>query len=178
MESSQLLMRTVPLLACWVLLFNAGTVLGESIESRVVDASTGQPIAGVVVLATGPGQSQIETETDARGRFRIDMSPDVGSDAKSSFVVYRCGYILWTNTEIFDPRDGAGAFFRPRPDTRLPSSIALERFPREGNLARQVALLGFLLNADGMPQRRPKFARQVQCDTERAKKQCGPKCED
>ena len=108
-----------------------------TLRGQVLDAQTGQPIAGAVVLGVWskggglPGLSHTElvgvreAETDAAGRFTLDGVSGLLLD-EQSITVYKFGYVGWSNQLIFPG-------FKSRSDPRIPSEIRLEPFPPGGN---------------------------------------------
>jgi hypothetical protein len=93
------------------LVFLTGSCYGE-ISDRVLDAETGQPIEGAVVLVQWtvtkgmPGITYnevykiIEEETDKNGRFTISgiYNPLVNPPY---IVIYKAGFVAWRNDFIF-----------------------------------------------------------------------------
>lgn len=112
-----------------MLLVLAGTGCAGTLKGQVVDAQTGNPIAGAVVLGVwmkyvglpGLEHSQLvgvkETETDAEGRFVLETLR-----GEESITVYKFGYVAWNNLFIF-PTSAR------RQNTSVPSKISLEKFP-------------------------------------------------
>lgn len=107
-----------------------------TLRGQVLDAQTGQPIAGAVILGVWtkggglPGLSHTnlvgvrEAETDAAGRFTLDGVSGLLLD-EQSITVYKFGFVAWNNQWIFPG-------FKPRPDPRVPAEIRLEPFPSGG----------------------------------------------
>lgn len=92
-----------------------GTLLGP-FDGRVVDASTGDPVAGALVYAswsfqagygftTPAGHREQITSTDANGRYEIPRLDDVpgGSARVTEFVlvVYKRGYVAYRSDRRF-----------------------------------------------------------------------------
>jgi hypothetical protein len=119
------------------LLLGGGCAGIGTIRSQVVDAQTGQPVQGAVVLGVWtkgaglPGLSHTElvgvreAETDADGRFELEQVRRWLLDEKS-ITVYKFGYVAWSNQFIFPS-------FQRREDTRVPDTIRLDPFPFGGN---------------------------------------------
>ena len=164
---SRALLRLVGL---FVLVFTSTGCAG-TIQGQVVDAQTGQPIEGAVVLGFWEKQREQEVETNTHGRFTLDWPSDVPEDA-ALVIVYKFGYVVWNNYDIFDPRDPS-LNSQPRPDRRVPARINLEPFPPDGNRARHVWLLSFLGGGDGNQRRRPKLWNAIQSEVEAARRQSG-----
>lgn len=109
------------------------TACGGTIEGQVLDAQTGKPIQGAVVLGVwtkvaglpGLHHSELvgvkEIETDVQGRFVLDRPRKLGID-EEAITVYKFGYIAWSNLFIFQT-------LKRREDNRVPSQILLEAFP-------------------------------------------------
>jgi hypothetical protein len=113
----------------------AATGCATSKSGQVVDAQTGAPVAGANVVGVWtrgagiPGLEHTklvgvrETETDAQGRFHLPAPASylVGEDSEA-ITIYRYGYVAWSNLFVFPT-------WVRRPSQRVPSTIALERFP-------------------------------------------------
>lgn len=162
--------RLLGLVGCFVLVFSNTSCAG-TIQGQVVDAQTGNPIEGAVVLGFWEKQGEQEVETNAHGRFTLDWPSDVPEDA-GLVIVYKFGYVVWNNYDIFDPRDHS-SYFQPRPDHRVPTQIILEPFPPDGNRARHVWVLGFFGGGDGNQGRRPKLWNAIQSEVQAARRQSG-----
>jgi hypothetical protein len=118
-----------------------------TIRARVLDAETRQPIAGAVVrgvwtkLVGVPGLTSHEltgsqeTETDADGRFTLDRRPS--SDDGESVLVYRFGYVAWSNLSTFPAR-------LRRKSHDIPDDILLERFPESESHYEHLLFIGSL----------------------------------
>jgi hypothetical protein len=103
-----------------------------ALRGQVVDAQTGQPISGAVILGVWtkgggvPGLSHTdlvgvrEAETDGEGRFELERL--TGLYLEESVTVYKFGYLAWSNEILFPS-------FKNRPERQLPPEIRLERFP-------------------------------------------------
>ncbi len=95
-------------------LFNGGcaSVLGyPNIDVQVVDAKTGEPIEGAVLLAqwttttcvyecSSTNYKVVEKVSDENGRMTVPGVSKVGVDAPS-VVVYKKGYVAWQHDYIF-----------------------------------------------------------------------------
>jgi hypothetical protein len=167
------------------LVFTA-TSEAEILQSQVLNAHTGQPIGGAAVLGLWWNQNGLvaeeEIETDAQGRFRLDRPAGRFPETQENLAVYKCGYVVWTNVEIFDPRERpsgkASPYYRPRTDRRIPSAVLLEPFPETGNPARHLWYINLIARLDERPsERMPKFWRAVQPEIEAARNQSRPKCQ-
>ena len=127
-----------------------------TIRARVLDAETRQPIAGAVVrgvwtkLVGVPGLTSHEltgsqeTETDADGRFTLDRRPS--SDDGESVLVYKFGYVAWSNLSTFPSR-------LRRKSHDIPEDILLERFPPSQSHTEHIRFIGSL-NPFGAQQRK------------------------
>jgi len=116
-----LLLLVLPSAGC------AGTLRGQ-----VLDAQTGQPIAGAVILGVWtkvaglPGLTHTElvgvkeSETDAQGHFEIERLG--GLFVEESVTVYKFGYVSWNNLHVFPE-------WERRKATQVPAQILLESFP-------------------------------------------------
>ena len=161
-----------------VLLLAAGVGQAEPLQTQVVDARTGQPIEGAVVLGLwlrdGGPPVQAEGETDAQGRFSLDRPAPVASPGGEFVIVYKDGYVVWNNVEVFQPTEQP-PWYQPRQDTRIPARILLEPFPANGNHARH---LWYIDSATGASQRGwgqiPKFERAIQRERDEALKKATP----
>jgi hypothetical protein len=136
-----------------------------SIQGQVLDAQTGQPVAGAVVLGVWtkqaglPGLSHTElvgvteVEVDAQGHFTLER-PRV-TYGEESVTVYKFGYVAWNNLFIFPTS-------RRRKDTGVPPQILLEGFPPGESHQRHVS---FISNATaaGMygHERDPRFQNAI-----------------
>jgi len=101
------------------------------LRGQVLDAQTGRPVSGAVVLgvwtklewnasqASGTLVDVKETEVDDAGRFTL-ARPDARY-ARENIVVHKPGYVAWSNYAVFptyQQRDGT-----------VPPQILLEPFP-------------------------------------------------
>ncbi len=126
--------RHLPVLALSVLLclISATPGCAGSIQGQVLDARTGQPVAGAVVLGVWtkqaglPGLSHTElvgvkeVEVDAQGHFTLERPG--ASYGEESVTVYKFGYVAWNNLFSFPTS-------QRRKDTGVPPQILLEPFP-------------------------------------------------
>lgn len=116
-----------------LLLALAGSGCAGTLTGQILDAQTGQPVPGAVVLGVWtkvaglPGLAHTElvavneTETDAQGQFALDRPGSFGID-EESITVYKFGYVAWNNLFIFPTSER-------RPSVRVPDRIPLEHFP-------------------------------------------------
>ncbi len=115
-----------------VLLLSGGCT--RTIRGQVLDAQTGKPIAGAVVLGVWtkvaglPGLNYHklvgvrEVETDAEGRFLLEAAMRFPGEDDESVTVYKFGYVAWNNLFIFPTSER-------RKDMSIPPVIGLEPFP-------------------------------------------------
>jgi hypothetical protein len=130
------LRRHAPLLGLvgFLVLDFTGTGCAGTIQGQVVDAQTGQPVAGAVVLGVWtkvaglPGLHHHElvgvqeVETDAEGRFILKRAKSIIHEDDESITVYKPGYVAWNNLFIFPTN-------QRRKDTQVPSKVFMETFP-------------------------------------------------
>jgi len=141
-------------LAALLLLALAAVGCARTVQGRVLDAETRQPIRGAVVVGVWTTLSGLpglhshklvgvrETETDADGLFALERLRSSGLEGEGdgqAMTVYKFGYVAWSNLLAFPP-------LRLRQDQDVPGEILLQRFP-EG-LSRQRHLL-FIGDATG-----------------------------
>jgi hypothetical protein len=129
----------------------AATGCAPTIRSQVLDAQTGQPIAGAVILGVWtkgggvPGLSHTdlvgvrEAETDAEGHFELERVWGLLLDDKR-ITVYKFGYIAWSNQAVFPS-------FARRDDTGVPAQIRLAPFPPEDSHGNH---MGFVRHSTGV----------------------------
>lgn len=140
--------RLLGLVGIFVLVFT-GTGCAGTIQGQVLDAQTGQPIAGAIVLGVWtkvaglPGLHHHElvgvqeVETDAEGRFMLERPRRIIHEDGESVTVYKFGYVAWNN--LFEFPTSAR-----RKDARVPQKISLERFPQNQSHQRHT---NFISNA-------------------------------
>jgi hypothetical protein len=106
----------------------------RTIQGRVLEAETGQPIAGAIVLGVwtethGFGDHYTtlvgarEAETDAQGRFTLERVQSLFG--VESVTVYKFGYITWSSEYVFPSKS-----VRKR---EVPPEIRLAPFPPGGS---------------------------------------------
>jgi len=158
-------MRSLGVAALLVLMLT-GTGCGGTPKGQVVDAETGQPIQGAVVLGVWtrvaglPGLHHHElvavkeTETDAQGRFALETPASLRVD-EEAITIYKFGYVAWSNLFVFPS-------FARREDTRVPSKIPLERFPSGQSHQRHMSFVNDA-RASGMygHDSIPKFSNAI-----------------
>jgi hypothetical protein len=123
--------RAVGVTAC-LLLAVAITGCATTLRGQVLDAQTGQPIPGAVVLGVWtkaggmPGLVHTdlvgvrEAETDGEGRFEVERLG--GLFVEESVTVYRFGYIGWNSEFTFPP-------LGRRDKAAVPTEVRLTPFP-------------------------------------------------
>ncbi|HEY3067253.1 MAG TPA: carboxypeptidase-like regulatory domain-containing protein [Methylomirabilota bacterium] len=130
----------------WVALVCVAACLGcaTSIRGRVVDAATGQPLAGVAVLgvwqriAGFPGLHHhelvgvAEAQTDENGRFALKRPRGLADE--ESVTAYKFGYVAWNNIYVFPS-------FARRPNERIPSTVPLEHFPADQSHSKHASFI-------------------------------------
>ncbi len=120
------------------------------IESQVVDAQTGQPLAGAVAVAVWTRREGLpglystklvavqEAVTDTAGRFTLTRP--AGSISEERVTVYKFGYIAWNNAMTYPTSP-------LHENARVPARIALKSFPADHS--RRWHLDSFIAGAMG-----------------------------
>ncbi len=151
--------------AVLLLLVLTGPGCAGTVKGQVVDAETGQPIEGAIVLGVWtrvaglPGLHHHElvavreTETDARGRFMLETPASLRVD-EEAITIYKFGYVAWSNLFTFPT-------WVRREDTRVPPKILLERFPPGENHRRHIGFISDATAGVGLSSRAPKFWEAV-----------------
>ena len=169
MQAAGWTLRRVKLMgfAVLFLLLLVGTGCAGTLKGQVLDAQTGQPIEGAVVLGVWTKYSGLpglqygelagvkETETDVDGRFVLETAGSLG--AEEAVTIYKSGYVAWSNLFMFPTSER-------RQDIRVPSRIMLERFPPGQSHQRHVDFISGARRA-GMGYGResiPKFWNALQ----------------
>jgi hypothetical protein len=145
----------------------ASTGCVESLKGQVLDAETGQPIQGAVVLGVWttveglPGLHHHElvavdeTETDNQGRYALETPMSLRVD-EEAVVVYKFGYVAWSNLFTFPTSP-------LHENARVPPKISLEQFPPAGSHQRHVDFIDSARRAVMYGNERiPKFWSAVQ----------------
>ena len=119
-------------------------------DGQVLDADTGKPVAGAIVLVTwawqtsggvaGPVASHVvRTLTDADGRYElssVNTGDEPGYLARATLLIYKRGYVGWRSDRRWDD-------FAPRGDfSQANATVRLERFPLDGSHVRLLRYLG------------------------------------
>jgi hypothetical protein len=121
-----------------------GTGYARTIQGQVLEAETGKPIAGAVVLGVWTKSVGLllshwellgvrEAETDAEGRFVLEQLG--GLFVQERITVYKFGYIAWSNRFIFDGPSGN------RATHEVPPEIRLDHFPVGGSHKRHMEFI-------------------------------------
>ena len=121
-------------------------------EGRVVDADSGRPIEGALVVCswgfdrgvgnTAPEAERTrETRTDPDGHYRIARLRDLPGGlstrlARFSLIVYQRGYVAYRNDRIFQPR------WRRRDFAQRNNLVKLARWSPELSHARHLLFVG------------------------------------
>ncbi len=137
-------------LAALLLLALAAVGCARTVQGRVLDAETRQPIRGAVVVGVWTTLSGLpglhshklvgvrETETDAEGRFVLERLRSSGLEGEGdgqAVTVYKFGYIAWSNLYAFPP-------LGLRQDQNVPREILLRRFPDGLSRERHLRFIG------------------------------------
>ncbi|MBI5099603.1 MAG: carboxypeptidase regulatory-like domain-containing protein [Nitrospirae bacterium] len=123
-------MRIVYVLCCALLFISVATGCYAGISGTVVEAETGTPIEGAVVLVEWtmekglPGLSHtesykvVEVVSDKEGKFKVSgvLNPLVDPP---HVTVYKKGYVAWNNKFIFPD-------FRKREDFKWANGISIK----------------------------------------------------
>ena len=129
-------LRAFGVTTCLVLAL-AITGCATTLRGQVLDAQTGQPIPGAVILGVWtkgggvPGLAHTdlvgvrEAETDGEGRFELEGVSGWLLDEKK-ITIYKFGYVAWSNQYIFPT-------FNRREETGVPPQVRLDPFPPGGN---------------------------------------------
>jgi len=160
------------LLVVVLLLATASAACSTTLRAKVLDAQTGQPVVGAVVVGVWTRTVGFvhhdhelvgvrETITDTRGRFvleRLRGSVLFGAD-NESVTVYRPGFLAWNNVLAFPS-------LSRRPQQRVPDTIVLQRFPPGQSHKEHVqfvddAVLSWLYKVDKVPQLRKALREEA-----------------
>jgi len=148
-------MKKKGILAASVILLIALIIYSQKIyfpiEGTVIDAETGKPIEGAVVLAEwtitkGIGLTAtepymiIETFTDKNGKFKINayvLNPFVN---EPDLIIYKAGFVCWSNNFIFPN-------FHERKNSTWETNkkYALEKFKREYSHAEHISFMNHFI---------------------------------
>jgi hypothetical protein len=118
-----------------LLLCGVGCAAAGPIQSQVLDAQTGQPVTGAIVLGVwtkrvGLGEHHTElvgvaeTEVDVQGRFVLPRPR--GRYDEERVTIYKFGYVAWNNLYKFP-------LLTLLPERQVPPTIQLEPFPVVGS---------------------------------------------
>lgn len=164
-------------LAVLVLFALAGPAVAEGLQGQVVDGRTARPLDGAIVVGmwrAQQGSSVQEAETDAQGRFVLQEPADAVGGRPELVMVYKFGYIVWSNVETFLPGDRP-PWYQPRADTSIPARIALDPFPSGVKRSPHLAYLGLVPTAERPGWRRfPRLRQAIQPEVEQALKEEAP----
>jgi hypothetical protein len=141
------------------------TGCATTLRGQVLDAQTGQPISGAVILGVWtkgggvPGLAHTdlvgvrEAETDGEGRFELEGVSGWLLDEKE-ITVYKFGFVAWSNQYIFPT-------FARREETGVPPQIRLERFPPDGNHREHMRFISLGRSAGVHDELNPKFQKAI-----------------
>ena len=156
----------------WIALLCVTACLGCSttISGRVVDAATGQPLAGVAVLGVWqriaglPGLHHhelvgvAEAQTDENGRFSL-RRPRALAD-EESVTAYKFGYVAWNNIYAYPP-------LTRRSSERLPSTVSLEPFPPGLSHRDHLSFIFLATDDRGTDRGTPYFSNAIEQERRR-----------
>jgi hypothetical protein len=145
-----------------------GMSCAGTLKAQVIDAETGSPIRGAVVLGVWtkkgglPGLHHTElvevkeVETNEGGWFELEKPSGQFHEDGEKVTVYKLGYVAWNNLFVF-PNSAR------RKDNRVPSKISLERYPANQSHQRHMSFINNS-TASGMYglDRIPKFWNALQ----------------
>jgi len=162
--------RLLGLVGFFVLVFTGPGCAG-TIQGQVLDAQTGQPIAGAVVLGVWmkvaglPGLHHHElvgveeVETDAEGRFILKRAKSIIHEDDESVTVYKFGYVAWNNIYMF-PSSAR------RKGQQVPPQILLVRFPQGESHKRHHYFISDATWGKDDPAKTPRFSQAVRRELE------------
>jgi hypothetical protein len=144
------------------------------LTSQVLEAQTGQPLSGAVVLGvwTTKGEGIFgahaptklvgvrEAETDAQGRFTLERPSGVFSEEDESITVYKFGYVAWNNLFLWPTS-------KRREDSQIPAQIRLDTFPEGGDRRRHIGFISGATRGGDNSRDTPKFFQAVQREWEK-----------
>lgn len=156
-------MRTLYLILIIVMLFSVTGCYAE-ITGTVVDAETGQPIEGAVVLVEWtktkgfPGMTAtesfkiVEAVTDKNGNFTVESIKKIFVDPPD-LTIYKKGYVAWNNLIIFPD-------YRKREDFKWQSGhvFKMERFKGYSFIEHQ-SFIYSVSHAGLAPERKQLFLK-------------------
>jgi hypothetical protein len=117
-----------------------------TIKAQVIDAETGSPIRGAVVLGVWTKKAGLpglhhtelvglkEAETDEQGWFELEKPSGRFHEDGEKVTVYKLGYVAWNNLFVF-PNSAR------RKDNHVPSKISLERYPTGQSHQRHMSFI-------------------------------------
>jgi hypothetical protein len=156
-------------------LSGAGCSLTGPIHGQVLDARTGQPVPGAIVLGVWTTREGVpglyatklvdvrEVEVDAQGRFTLERPLGMILEGDESLTVYKFGYLAWNNLFLFP--------LARRKGTGIPETIRLEEFPAGGSSQEHMSFVHLAGSDQYGIERIPKFWKAIQSEMDRARRE-------
>jgi hypothetical protein len=115
----------------------------ETLKGQVLDAESGKPIAGAVVLGVWTKKAGLpglhhtdlvgvkEVETNDQGWFELEKPAGPFHEDGESVTVYKPGYVAWNNLHEFPS-------IKRRPEGHIPNRIQLSLFSADQSHKRHL----------------------------------------